>query len=585
MKVLIAQTNPIPSDWIGNLAQIQDGIAMASNQEAQLAIFPELSVPGYLCQDKMYEPDFVFNNLRALQEVAEFSRAVGPAKPFIVVGYIDRNHVGCGKPFRNMAAVIRDGVLIGTYQKRLLPYYDVFDEGRYFASGRDLFVFDCQGTRWGVVICEDWWNDKGQDDYNHADNPMEEYRKLGVKNIISINYSPYGMGKSERRIKQAKEVASGGIFIFVNQRGGTDELVADGGSFVVNSGSLQYLCSATDTPHYEIFDLEQNKHRYMTDEREPWDVAKDILTLGIRDYTRKNGFKSVLLGSSGGVDSALVLTGACDALGPENVVGVRMPSIYSSDHSKTDAELLHKNLGCHDLVIPVEHMPMLNHINQCTKSAPCFRGLTYNPIADQNLQARLRANDLLHLSNAWGLLLLTTGNKTEATFGYCTLGGDMMGGFAPIKDLYKYQVYRLIMAMSKGRVPNNIVDKKPSAELAPDQFDENDLQPYPILDAIALAYCEYAITTYTQFHMWLMRQRTQPVNHWEREEWEKARKAAGVEIHDMVYAWAREHPRDEYARLALLAERNEYKRRLAAPGIKFHRVAYGSGRRIPIVKR
>ena len=493
-KVHIGQINPTPCDWVGNLNQIHEGIIRAAQERAHMSIFPELCIPGYLVQDKMRDPKFVERNLQSLQDIVEFSRAVGPGKPYIVVGYIDYNHKGDGKPFRNMAAVIHDGILIGTYQKCLLPYYDVFDEGRYFAPGSQPFVFEAYWSKWGILICEDWsWNDKGQDDYVHTDNPVQKYRDLGVQNLITINASPFEIGKSAQRISQAKKICGNGIFIFANQRGGMDELLFSGDSFIILSNGVHHLCKAETHSVVECGDRSQ----YLTDNRESLDTLYDALVLSLRDYVCKSGFEEVVVGSSGGIDSALVLMIACDAIGPENVHAVRMPSKISSDHSLSDAEELHKKLGCHDYIVPIDHQSAL----ECIKKHVHLKR-PRNPIADQNIQSRLRANILMDLSNAYGWLLLATGNKTELATGYCTLGGDMMGGFAPIKDLYKGQIYQIAFRWGKDKIPPNIIQKKPSAELMPDQFDEDDLLAYPILDAIAKSYVEHNICTFREFIYW-----------------------------------------------------------------------------------
>lgn len=580
MKVLLGQTNPTPGDFTGNTSQIHDGILRAAEQGADMAIFPELCVPGYLHLDKIREPTFINQNLQAVQDIIEFSRSVGPTKPYILLGYADRNTTGVGKPFRNMGMVIHDGISVGRYQKWLLPYYDVFHEGRYFAPGNELLVFEVHGVKWGFLICEDWWNDKGQDDYLYGNNPVEYYRNRGVKNLVTINFSPYELGKAERRISQAKEMWRGAdTFIFLNTRGGSDELVADGHSFVLQGGSLQHVVCSQETPHYEIVSLDQSS-QFLTLNYDEMQGLYDALTLGTRDYVHKSGFERVLIGSSGGIDSALVAMSACDAIGPENVFTVQMPSQYSSDGSLSDSDMLHTNLGIprgNQLRVPINTDAFAASVNEATKH---LRGrFQYNAVADQNDQARERAQILMRIANAYGMLLLTTGNKTEATFGYSTIGGDMMGVISPIKDLYKGEVYQLSVRAGKGRIPESIITKKPTAELKPGQFDEDDLAPYPVLDAIAIAYCEHFITTYPQFYMWAVRQKLPPKKAWEMSEEYRS------ELHKSVYDWTREQPREEYARLIAMVERNEFKRRLAALGFKFHRVAYGSGRMVPVVKR
>jgi NAD+ synthetase len=562
MKTLICQTNPTPGDFEGNYAQISDGIILGKHQDADLIVFPELSIPGYLCKDMMFRKGFVEDNLKFLSYICEHSKH---SNAHIVVGYIDHNHSGYGKPFRNMAAVIRRGSIIATYQKHLLPFYDVFDEGRYFQHGTELTVININGEKWGICICEDLWNDKGSDDYNYNDNPVQRYRDIGVINIISINSSPYVQGKPIKRRNMVLKTTNvtevicseNGTIVYCNQVGGQDELVFDGNSFVVKGGGISTYKRLGD---HLFFDESWSS----PPPELPKDDVYEMLKMGLKDYVRKSGFKNVVVGSSGGIDSALVISLACDALGPENVYGIRMPSTISSDHSKADAKQLHENLGCHDLLVPIEHDPFVKQI--------LFNFNMGNPypIANENIQARLRGLVLMYFSNAYGALLLSTGNKTELALGYCTLYGDMNGGFCPINDLYKMEVYKLSKAFNQLRaqfgkkgIPENILTKAPSAELAPGQTDEESLLPYPILDAIVKAYVEDYIADFKTFESVTSR----------------------FPMADVIAEWFKTADASkDYDKMIRKINNNEFKRRQAAPGIKVTPVAFGIGRRLPIVK-
>lgn len=548
MKTLLCQINTTPNDFSGNMEQIIAGIRHGLKEKVDLIVFPELAIPGYLCKDMMFRKGFVEQNLECLKRVENVTAG---SDVTVVLGYIDRNYSGEGKPFRNMAAVIRNGHVIATYQKSLLPFYDVFDEGRYFQPGTDRTVVEICGKKWGICICEDLWNDKDSDDYNYRFNPVENYRVRGIYNIISINSSPYVRGKPQKRFQMVEKIAGKvGTIIYCNQIGGQDELVFDGNSFVVAHGGTN-VCAGME--QYQIYDDRGDNRLAGTGVvTEPYHMLK----LGLKDYVQKSGFKEVVVGSSGGIDSALVISLACDALGPENVHGIRMPSTISSEHSKNDAEQLHKNLGCHDYMVTIAHTPFIGHIlaNVRMNKDP-------HPLADENIQARLRGMVLMYFSNAFGALLLSTGNKTELALGYCTLYGDMNGGFCPINDLYKMQVYamaeefNLVKDGRKGnQIPRNILTKAPSAELSPGQTDEVSLAlPYPIMDSIVEGYVEHFIA---DFDSW--------------KEWQKAH--------------SKFDDREKYDKMIRLINKNEFKRRQSAPGIKVSPIAFGVGRRLPIVK-
>ncbi|SVC16666.1 uncharacterized protein METZ01_LOCUS269520, partial [marine metagenome] len=327
---------------------------MASTEACDLIVFPELTIPGYLSQDLLYNPEFIDRNLEVLEEIVAASRSVSPGL-HIVVGYIDRNR-GVGKPFTNMAAVINAGKLIQTYQKQLLPFYDVFDELRYFEAGSETTVFLIRDWRVGVAICEDLWNDKDGDDYNYDNNPLEQYRNTNVDVLLSINSSPFVRDKCSVRLEKiAPASADGMAIVYVNQIGGQDELVFDGGSFVVQDGELKHFSDGLFDDSYEIVDLADQRKAVAPAILTSIERLTELLILGLRDYVQKSGFSELVLASSGGVDSAAVCKLACSAVGPEKVHAIRMPSVFSSQHSRDDARTLHENLGCWDYEVPVDH--------------------------------------------------------------------------------------------------------------------------------------------------------------------------------------------------------------------------------------
>lgn len=562
MKVTLAQINTTPNDFEGNFNKITTGILNGKADGADVVVFPELSIPGYLVKDLVYGHNFVEKNLMYLNKIAEYSKKYNNLN--VVVGYIDNNTTGVGKPFKNMAAVIKNGNIIATYQKQLLPFYDVFDESRYFEAGKDLCVVDINGTKVGLLICEDLWNDKGQDDYLYKNNPVERYREAGIKTIISINSSPYAKNKPEFRSNMLGKIAEDGnmTIIYVNQIGGNDELVFDGQSCVVHSCFRRFKIANRfknlGEDEFVTVDIDKTKDN-SADLNNGYRDHLKMTILGLKDYIKKSGFKQVVLGSSGGIDSAVVAALASLAIGPENVNCIMMPSIYSSEGSVKDAKELHKNLGCKEYLVPIDHERFLNPIIDAFgfKSLPYIeKNGNYNKVADENIQARMRGQIVMHYSNATGALALTTGNKTELAVGYFTIGGDGLGGFNPIGDLHKMEVYEIARQINElyGRevIPLAIINKAPSAELAPGQTDEASLLPYPILDRICELYIEEYITTHDEF----------------------------VKVYkDHVVS------EKDYNRIARLIYVTEFKRRIVPPCTKLRKIAFGTGRRYPIVKK
>ena len=580
MRVCIGQINTTPGDFEGNLKRIMNGIDAAHRSQCDAVVFPELAIPGYLSQDLIYDPSFIDRNLEALQLVCDYSRKY--PQLFVVIGYIERNEA-IGKPYFNMAGVIVSGKITHRYKKHLLPFYDVFDELRYFEPGDELCVVEIAGEKVGIAICEDLWNDKGSDDYNYAGNPVQLYRREGVDVIFSLNSSPFVHDKCWQRLKVIAPGSAGISVVYVNQCGGQDELVFDGQSFVVSNGNLLHLSEEMASDSFEVVDLEDGEILISDVGNNEEQVQSrsikfyDLLVLCLRDYVRKSGFSQLVLASSGGVDSAVVCQIACDAVGPENVHAIRMPSIYSSSHARDDALQLHKNLGCWDYEVPIEHqslVEMLNshfddHTDENNLVRQQFSSNNYGTVADENIQARLRDLYVMHFSNAYGAMPLSTGNKTESACGYYT-HFDMNFSFAPIKDLYKFQV--MDIAKQHLGIPENIWKKAPSAELAEGQSDEASLMPYAVLDAIVHAYVEDYVSTYSGFKAWLQMKLTSEIRV--------------SSNHNRLMAWSqRSSAKGDFQRIVSLIGKMEYKRRQTCPGTKVTKVAFGIGRRIPIVEK
>ena len=578
MKVTLGQINTTPNDFDGNYLQIKYGIKQAISDGADLIVFPELSIPGYLIQDLIYGHDFVNKNYEYLNKICDLTK--GNKKLYVVVGYVEKNNNGCGKPFYNSVAVINNGFIIGRYNKWLLPFYDVFDESRWFEPGKDLLIFNIDNKRCGVACCEDFWNCKGQDDYNHKMNPIQKYRELGVDVMISLNASPFVEGKPRQRLKMLEEVCKDSFdLIYVNQYGGQDQLVFDGHSFVMNKKGIvngyivnQLIPDKKDFTKgaagaYKTFDTE--KFNFI-DKNENDEVLKMIL-LGLYDYGTKSGFKKFVLGSSGGIDSAVVAALAAMAFGGENVYGIRMPSRWNDAGSKDDAYVLHQNFGINDRVKPIDYEPWLNSINKDLglddrdfDPETMTRPVGYNAVADENIQARMRGQVVMHYSNAMGALALGTTNHTEQAVGYGTLFGDLASTINVIGDLYKMQVFGIAKRINeiyrKEMIPVAIINKPPSAQLAPNQTDEKALMPYAILDNVCRAYVENYIANLDDFL--------------------KSEFGVVVENNEEYIKILNER----YDSMIKRIDAMEFKRRLAAFCIKVTKKAFGPGRRIPICK-
>jgi NAD+ synthase (glutamine-hydrolysing) len=567
LRVALGQINPTVGDFERNVRVIVDAIERARAQGAALVAFPELAITGYPPEDLLFKPAFIEANLRALDEVTRASRGLS-----VVVGFVDKRD-----DIFNAAAVLHDGVRVGVYHKQYLPNYGVFDENRYFQAGTETQVFVAGDTTFAVNVCEDIWYPAG---------PTAVQALGGAELVVNINGSPYHVGKARFReqLVSTRAVDDLVCVAYVNAVGGQDELVFDGASMIVNEHGE---CVARGRMFEEdlvvgdldldavfrarLHDSRRRKEKLVVREtatrvslpplstsdasslppREvpalaPVEEVFGALILGTRDYVRKNGFKRVVVGLSGGIDSSLVAAVAVEALGRENVAGVGMPSAYSSAGTRRDAQRLAKQLGIEFLTIPIT--PLLNAYKRTLGKA--FKGMKED-VTEENIQARIRGNLLMALSNKFGWLVLTTGNKSEYSVGYTTLYGDMAGGFAVIKDVPKMLVYDVARHVNAraGRpvIPETVFTRAPSAELRPNQTDQDTLPPYDLLDRILEGYVE----------------EDQGVN-------------------DLI---ARGFPSDTVRRVVAMVDANEYKRRQAPIGVKITPRAFGRDWRPPIVNR
>lgn len=544
MRVAIAQLNTIPGDVSGNAALIADAWSRAADEHADLLVVPELAIVGYPPRDLLLRRGVVRAAEAAVRHLAE-QFADGPAA---VVGTVVPNPNPVGRGLWNAAVFLRGGQVETTYAKRLLPTYDVFDELRYFAPGDETTVVDMgPGRRIGLLVCEDLWREdlvRGRRLYS-AD-PPGDLAAAGVDLVVGISASPYHGGKdAHRRTLFANEARRMGVpLIAVNQVGGNDDVIFDGRSRVFDAEGRILARLPGFRADFRIVDLDRAEPRDPRPEPDtPQAIAQEIrkaLVMGIRDYCRKTGFRKALIGLSGGVDSAVTACLAADALGAQNVLGVGMPGPYTSDASKEDAAALANALGIDYTEIAIGEM-----VDAATRAlAPEFEGLEPD-VTEENLQARMRGTTLMALSNKLGHLVLSTGNKSEVAVGYCTLYGDMNGGLAVLSDVWKTRVYDIArLYESAGAIPTRTIERPPSAELAPDQTDQDSLPPYEVLDRI-------------------LQQRIEQ----------------GLGLTELVATG--EDPA-LVERLLRMVERNEYKRRQMPPGLKVSPVAFGVGWRMPI---
>jgi NAD+ synthase (glutamine-hydrolysing) len=561
LRIALAQTNLIVGDLKYNVKKIRENIRKAEEIKADLVCFPELTLTGYPPEDLLLKPQFVEDNLKALGDVVKNTEDVAA-----IVGFVDDED-----GIYNAAAVIYKRGIVGIYRKIFLPNYGVFDEERYFQAGRKPSIFVINGVNVGVNICEDIWYPNG---------PALTQSLNGAELIVNISSSPYHAGKRDFRKKMLSTRASDccAFVAYVNLVGGQDELVFDGGSMIFDEeGRLiaqakvfeeDFLVAdlnvetvfrkrlhmmrkklEKEIPRILVFNrIERERERVELRIEEDLGMEEEIfkaLVLGTRDYIRKNGFEKVLIGLSGGIDSSLVAVISVEALGRDSVIGVLMPSQFTSKSSIEDAELLAKNLGIKTIKIPI--IEIFEKYLEVLKEIFKERGWD---ATEENIQARIRGNLLMALSNKFGYIVLTTGNKSELSVGYTTLYGDMAGGFAVVKDVFKTMIYRIAEHVNKrtGReiIPKRVFEKAPSAELRPNQRDEDDLPSYTILDPILKAYIE------------------------EDKSFGEIAKAFDEEI---------------VRKIIRMVDRNEYKRRQAPVGIKITPRAFGKDRRLPITNR
>lgn len=542
MKIALAQFNPTVGDFAGNSAKILELAHQAKQRGADLAVFSELCLCGYLPLDLLERPQFIERNIKERDCLAK--KLPLPA----IIGYAARATDATGKPVANAAALLSAGEVLFEQHKMLLPTYDVFDESRYFQPARTQSPYSFDGEQLGITICEDVWNDKNFWAKRLYDrDPVVELVGKGARTLINISGSPYTLDKRNLRIDMLRSLARthGRAVIYVNQVGGNDHLVFDGGSVAITAEgrvAAQTRSFEEDLVLYDTVTGEGDLHPQSASEL---GAAYQALVCGTRDYVRKCGFRKVVVGLSGGIDSAVVAAIAVAALGPENVLGASMPGPYSSEGSRTDALKLAANLSIQILTLPITDV--FNSYGLALKDA--FQGRAPD-VTEENLQARIRGNFLMALSNKFGSMVLSTGNKSEMAVGYCTLYGDMAGGLAVISDVPKTMVYALADLINNERelIPRATVEKPPSAELRPNQKDIDSLPPYEVLDRILKSYVEEVRTP------------------------EEIADEYGYDL-NLVRSVAQK------------VDRSEYKRRQAPPGLKITSRAFGLGRPFPIAQK
>ncbi|WP_324282783.1 NAD+ synthase [Cyanobacterium aponinum UTEX 3221] len=552
MKIAIAQLNPTIGDIKNNLKQIKETVNIAEKKGAKLILTPELSLCGYPPKDLLLNKNFLG---QMKKELEQFAQEINPQISVLIgIAVINDNAEKEGKKtLYNSSALIRNGKIETFFHKRLLPTYDVFEEDRYFSAGNEANYFYLDDVKIGVTICEDLWN---QEDFwgkkNYTTNPVKDLVNLDVDLIVNLSASPYVVQKQQVREKMliylSKQYKKS--LIYVNQVGGNDDLIFDGNSFVVDKkGNIINKAKNFQQDLIYVNYCKKNQDLISENKINLVNITKEeeiyqALVLGVKDYAKKCGFKQAIIGLSGGIDSALVATIAVSALGKDNVLGVLMPSPYSSAHSITDAEQLVNNLGIKSEKLPIQEVMK----SYDSTLHPLFKNTEFG-IAEENLQSRIRGTLLMAIANKFGYLLLSTGNKSEMAVGYCTLYGDMNGGLAVIADLPKTQVFSLChwLNQEKEIIPHNILTKPPSAELKPDQKDQDSLPPYEILDDILERY----------------------INHHQ----------SVTEIENSG------HDLDTINKVIKLVVRAEFKRKQAPPGLKITDRAFGTGWKMPIASR
>ena len=543
MKIALAQIDTTVGDFDGNRDLIIKYAACAHSRGADLVVFPELALCGYPPRDLVEKPAFVERSEIELERLAHLLPPI-PA----LVGYVRRSQAEQGKRVADAAALLEGGKVLADYAKMLLPFYDVFDESRYFEPGQSVCVHDFRGFRAGITVCEDVWNDKHfWRKPLYTRDPVEECVAAGANLLLNIASSPYSTEKNQLRHDMLRTIAlrRGIPVVYVNHVGGNDQLVFDGSSLAFNAHGELGARARSFAEDLVVFDTEGGAPEIRPAPADEVEEIYQALCLGARDYVHKCGFEKVLVGLSGGIDSSLVATIAADSLGAGNVLGVGMPGPYSSPASIRDAATLARNLGIEFRVIPIT--PVFESYLETLD--PAFDGKPRD-VTEENIQARIRGNVLMALSNKFGSLLLTTGNKSELAVGYCTLYGDMAGGLAVIADVPKTTVYALARYVNRAgeRIPQACLEKAPSAELRPNQTDQDTLPPYEVLDAILRAYIEENLSA------------------------------------DEIAATQNLDP-DMVRNTLRRVNAAEYKRQQAPPTLKVTAKAFGMGRRYPISQK
>ncbi|CAI2717491.1 NAD+ synthase [Nitrospina watsonii] len=542
MKIALAQINPTIGDLEGNVRRIREAHEQAASAGAEWVVFSELALSGYPPKDLLNKADFLLQNRRALDALVTTLKG-----PVAVLGHVGQNNGPTGKRLTNAASVFQNGSVLCRADKLLLPDYDVFDESRYFDAGDCVQLVDWHGLKVGITVCEDIWNYAGFYDHDHyRRHPVEELAKAGMQALINVSASPYRTGRARTRQELGRHIVkeTGVPLVLVNQVGGNDDLVFDGHSFALDVQGTVIAQAKGFEEDLVTVDLKTGQgvvHAVAGTEEEELFHA---LVLGVRDYLHKCGYAKAVVGLSGGIDSAVVAVLAVHALGADNVQGVSMPSYYTAPESVTDAEKLAANLGMIYSLVPIRKL-----FDTYKNTLAPLLGEGPESVTEENIQARIRGNILMAVSNKTGSMVLSTGNKSEMAVGYCTLYGDMAGGLAVISDVPKMKVYQLARWINREReiIPSYILERPPTAELRPNQTDQDSLPPYEVLDPILEGYIERHLSPQQLvekgYDVQLVREIIQKVDN------------------------------------------NEYKRKQGAPGLRVTSKAFGSGRRLPIAQR
>jgi NAD+ synthase (glutamine-hydrolysing) len=541
VKIFIGQINPTVGALSSNAELIRSVYDEGVRAGADVVMVPELAVTGYPPRDLLDREVFV----KAALEVRDALAAM-TGRTTLIFGCITRNGASCGKPLHNSAIVAQNGKILQEQHKSLLPTYDVFDELRYFEPATRVQTSNVAGSRVGISICEDYWfDDEVLGVKLYCDNPVDQLARQDARILLNISASPFNAGKRKSRYELFSQIARrfNAPLVYVNQVGGNDELLFDGSSIVIDAKGQTVFCAPAFQEHRSLVNLEGSPCNSLLAVDEAEEIGRGLI-LGLRDYIRKCGFTDVVIGLSGGIDSAVTAALAIDALGSRHVTGIAMPSRFSSPGSLDDARALAKNLGIAFHVVPIDpiYLPYEASFNEL------FGDKKFDT-TNENVQARIRGNLLMAWSNRTGALVVSTGNKSELAVGYCTLYGDMAGGLALLGDVYKTTIYRIAEWINRKEeiIPRSSITKPPSAELRPNQTDQDTLPPYEVLDGILRLYIE---------------------------EWK--------EVDDIVAAG---YERALVERILRIVDTNEFKRRQAAPTIRVSTKAFGSGRQMPIAQR